>query len=225
MKETKAEMLEGIKDQVKSAKIIANNTLRIEYLNGDRAIRLHQTDVIIRKPSGNIILNSGGWRTTTTKDRINTYSNVRIWQEQGIWHTGQGMFFDGMEFKPDGTLKGRPKTANLKKIDKLKKQIKTLCDLITKDNLPTPNNGDCWYCLMKTQEGETLGDASKDNAHLLSHVKERYLHGSLLVNAMKDAGYRDEQIGFHYSLKLADTFKRSLRKYLQKRLITNIAVK
>jgi hypothetical protein len=61
-----------------------------------------------------------------------------------------------------------------------------------------------------------MGDTTGDNGHILEHVKENYLHGSLLVNAMRETGYSDDQIRIHYGMKLADTFKRALRKYLQK---------
>ena len=100
------------------------------------------------------------------------------------------------------------------------RKIKKYVDLITEDNLPIPNNGDCWYCLMTTdKDKKTLGDAFGDTSHLISHLEEGYVVGSLLVNAMREAGYRGEQISFHYQLKMVDAFKRALKKYLIKRLI------
>jgi hypothetical protein len=104
------------------------------------------------------------------------------------------------------------------KVTKLKKQISKYCNLITKDNLPVPNGSDCWLCLFMDKEG-------KQKDHLLEHLKDNYLHGSILVNAMRESGYRDEQISLFFHMKLVDNFKRSLRKYLQKHLISNIAVK
>ena len=111
------------------------------------------------------------------------------------------------------------KTDNAKERGKMKLRIKNYCNLVTEKNIPTPNNGDCWYCLMKTAEGKALGDSFGNNDHLLSHIKEGYLHGSILVNAMREAGYNDMQIAVHYQLKMVDTFKRSLQKYLTKRLV------
>jgi hypothetical protein len=70
---------------------------------------------------------------------------------------------------------------------------------------------------MHDKDGNTMGGNNHD--HLLSHLKENYLHGSLLVNAMREYGFRDDQIGFHYQLQLHDTFKRAVRKYLYKRLL------
>ncbi len=58
-----------------------------------------------------------------------------------------------------------------------------------------------------------------DTEHLKSHIEEGYMHGSLLVNAMREAGYSDQGIGVHYSLQVADTFRRAVNNYLQKRLI------
>jgi hypothetical protein len=69
-----------------------------------------------------------------------------------------------------------------------------------------------------------MGELSNSD-HLFSHLEESYLHGSILVNAMKEYGYNDMQISLHYQMELFDTFKRSVRKYLQKCLISGIAVK
>ena len=65
-----------------------------------------------------------------------------------------------------------------------------------------------------------MGELGSDNVtHLHEHVKEGYLHGSLLVNAMRAYGYNDSQIGLYYSMKIADTFKRAVRRYLQRNLL------
>jgi hypothetical protein len=220
MKTTKKQQLENCTDY-KSATVIDNNTLRIEYNNGNSAIRLHNTD-IITFAGKKIILNSGGWRTVTTKDRINKYSPARLYQNKGLWYLSEGkLFYDNCVIDQSGKLisKELKNTVIESKVTKLKKQITKYCNLITKDNLPEPNSGDCWLCLFMDKDG-------KQNDHLLEHIKQGYLHGSILVNAMIESGYRnDGQIGLFYHMKLVDAFKRSVRKYLQKRLISNIAVK
>src|ERR1700722_12560336 len=68
-------------------KLIANHTVRYQRPNGDTCIRLHRTDVVTRRSDGLIILTSGGWQTTTTKDRLNTYGpdGVAIFQKRGEW--------------------------------------------------------------------------------------------------------------------------------------------
>lgn len=42
-----------------------------------------------------IVLNSGGYRTATIKERLNRYSPVPITQVKGIWFLGQNLFEDG----------------------------------------------------------------------------------------------------------------------------------
>lgn len=65
---------------------LANNT-RAEYRGSDAiAIRLHATDVVTYHRDGRIVLNSGGWRTVTTRDRINGYSPARVYSEHGVWY-------------------------------------------------------------------------------------------------------------------------------------------
>jgi hypothetical protein len=225
MKRTKGELLSNT-NNVKNSKFVANNTLRIEYNDGTIAIRLHNTDIITY--CGNeIILNSGGWRTQTTKDRINSFCPpAHISQVKGLWYLRNGsLFYDGCKIDDEGNLISKVIKVDDKKITRLKKQIADYCKLITKDNLPYPDGGDCWYCSFHDKIGAAMGDLSENYSHLTEHLKEKYLHGSILVNAMREAGYKDNQIGFHYQLKLADTFRRVVRRYLQKRLISNIAVK
>lgn len=220
MSRTKSDLLGGITKPYKSAKRVDNNTYRIEYEDGSIAIRLHDTDVVTFK-GDTITLNSGGWQTVTTKDRINEHAPIYIVQRKGQWFAGakEHRFYDGMQFNYMGELLTQPLPNNDKEVADMKKKIKKYVDLITPDNLPTPSNGDCWFCLMRDKDGKTMGDLSKDNDHLLSHLDEGYLHGSILVNAMNEAGYVDRQIAVHYSMKLASTFKRAVRKYLTKRLI------
>lgn len=81
------------------------DTLIIRY--GDELhVKYHQTSVIVFLSNGDIRLNSGGWRTTTTKSRINAALNGtgwRVWQDGGEWFIGKVSenvkytFSDGME--------------------------------------------------------------------------------------------------------------------------------
>lgn len=228
MSKTKAEILSGVTKEILSSKFVMNNTLYILYADGSEAWRLYNTDVVTKKDNF-YTLNSGGWRTVTTKDRINSFTPGRfyaIYQENGIWYLSNQdqttVFYDGIQLDETGKVISELFPDPAKEVKAMKKRIANFCNLITKNNLPLPGNGDCWYCLMVTDNGETLGDATKNYDHLLSHMEENYLHGSLLVNAMRERGYTDMQIGLHFQMKLADTFKRAVRRYLQKRLIPNV---
>lgn len=84
------------------------------------AIRYHNTDVVTFATNGAITLNSGGWRTVTTKARFNEHLPGRwtVYQEAGIWYLAQGwgsedkyIFADGITIQPDGTVTGAAEDA------------------------------------------------------------------------------------------------------------------
>lgn len=87
---------------IESSKLVANNTRLTIYTNGNKTLKLHDTEII--KWVGNrVILSSGGWKTRTTKDRLNRYLfPVNIYQKKGNWFIDSGdkkeiEFFDGIE--------------------------------------------------------------------------------------------------------------------------------
>lgn len=71
------------KNQMKK---IDNNTYKIDTDNGYK-IRLHDTNILEYKGS-KIILDSGGFQTRTTKDRLNKYlpNDVYIYQKDFDWY-------------------------------------------------------------------------------------------------------------------------------------------
>src|SRR3954454_13693188 len=80
---------------------IANNTRLVRHAPDRIAVRFHATDVVTYCADGTTELNSGGWLTVTTKDRINGFSPARVYSERGEWHVYKGgearaRFFDGI---------------------------------------------------------------------------------------------------------------------------------
>jgi hypothetical protein len=230
---SKSTLLEG-EGEVSKSKMVAKATIKMVFPDGTEKLKYHNTILVTKSPDGTITLNSGGYRTSTTKDRINEYSPISIYQNKGIWYVGDRrnqdepsvVFFDGIQFK-DGKCISEVKEVDMKEIARVKKMISTYCNLITEDNIPFPDSGDCWYCLMVTNtdngKQETLGDSWNDNSHLWSHMEEGYVVGSLLINAMRESGLRDMQIGMHLHMKYVESIRRCVRKYLTKRLLPEIA--
>lgn len=74
---------------------------RIVYVNEDTyAIQYHQTKVVLIHRDGTYTLNSGGYRTPTTKKRINDYSPVKVFQKKHEWYIGEGKpFIDYMKVR------------------------------------------------------------------------------------------------------------------------------
>lgn len=60
------------------------------YVNelGETVVRFHQTDIVRIHEDGSVLLNSGGFRTATTKSRMNDYlpPGVSLFQKDGEWY-------------------------------------------------------------------------------------------------------------------------------------------
>jgi len=97
---TKKESLQG--KEVLDSKRIGNNTYEYNDKAGNKYIRLHMTDIITFLDSGNIVLNSGGWQTETTKARINEYTPFDLIQRKNIWYVNGVVFYDGITLTPQG---------------------------------------------------------------------------------------------------------------------------
>jgi hypothetical protein len=100
-----AELFSSARDK-DAGKPLENNTRLHKCDNGDYAIVLHRTAVVTIHADGTYTLNSGTWRTVTTKDRINGYSPARIYQRKGEWFLqadgGDVPFTDGIRVDANG---------------------------------------------------------------------------------------------------------------------------
>lgn len=100
-------------------------------------------------------------------------------------------FRDGMTIGPRGGVTGAPLkgSGGDAKEAKARAKVKAFADRWTErlfsGKMEAPGAGDCWYCAMRTEGGQSLGDATGDRSHLLSHVKEGYYVPSL-VHAIVD---------------------------------------
>ena len=86
-KRSKKDILSGVTSNVTWSRKRYNNTVEYGLEDGTLAIRLHDTDIIKWMPNGDIILNSGGWQTRTTKDRFNRFLHtIYVFQSNNIWY-------------------------------------------------------------------------------------------------------------------------------------------
>ena len=206
---TKASSFANKDDVRDSPKLVAPNTWRFTRdSDGATVYRLHETDIIAVTPDGKTTLNTNGWKTVTTKERINRLTNYQVWQKKGAWYVGPHdqatPYFDGIVLpddigKVDPTIEAEAKMG--KAIDKFVK----LLDRGT----PEPSGGDCFFCM--ADKGGTFGD----DEHIRSHIMEGYLHGTLLLNALAASGYQDPNFALHVATW---NHKRSLKRYLRQRL-------
>lgn len=99
--------LEKLKNR--ESKKIANNTYLLRIDDGTIGVKLHKTIIIKFLASGVTILNSGGWKTITTKSRMNDLiEGYRIYQKKHEWFVHKlgepwgvedAKYFDGMDLK------------------------------------------------------------------------------------------------------------------------------
>ena len=175
-----------------NGKKINNNTYVVP--DGENvAIKLHDTNIVTFAPDDTITLNSGTWRTPTTKDRINTAlgdQGMQITANKGLWYIGGSIFYDGITIKDGIVLNPQvPQDMELykKQVDKLvKAYINGFVDHIVKNGLEEPSGGDCWPCHLKAEDGRP--DAMGVD-HYLSHFAEQYYVPSLFFNALLEKKY------------------------------------
>lgn len=192
----------------KQRRKLENNTYLEKRDNGNIAVKLHQTDVVTYTPKNEVILSSGGWRTLTTKDRINRYSRAGISQKNNIWYVNVSadysnpdkpvyfenpvtVFKDGVVITAKNKIKGGEVATKKKEkaFEDQKKVIKTYCKTFIEDlfnnKVKKPGPGDCWYCLMVSGTNKAIGDVHQSSNHILDHIKENYFVPSLLFKALE----------------------------------------
>ena len=72
----------------KQRRKVGNNTWLERRDNGAIALKLHATDILTYKPSGEIVVDTNGYTTVTTKARINEHlpDPYYLYQKQFIWY-------------------------------------------------------------------------------------------------------------------------------------------
>jgi len=178
---------------------LANNTYLEVVGDGTLGVRLHSTVILKAKPDGSVWLDSGGWRTPTTKERLNRYLKQIGWrvnQENRVWYLDKGYwsdpereshpFGDGMTIHPDGKVTGEgpdPK-AQTKLKNRIRRYTTRYMEALLKGEVPPPDNGDCFFCRMREVSTHIpLGEHTKDTSHLINHMEESYYVPSLLSRA------------------------------------------
>jgi hypothetical protein len=85
------------------------NTYLEKLGDGQIGVRYHDTIVVRIHSDGRYTLNTGGWKTVSTRDRICEYSNARIEIQRGNWfisngHGGTVPFENGMVIDASGHI-------------------------------------------------------------------------------------------------------------------------
>jgi hypothetical protein len=201
-------------------------------------VRLHETLVATVTEGGKLTVDTGGWRTVTTKERINEILHrvgLGVYARKGEWFwndfrgTGEvevgAAFTEGDYVDARGRLHTQAKPKDLKAHATLRKRILAYAKLAAAAlPLKPPGNGDCWDCHLQTQEGKSLGDATKSD-HLKLHLDEGYIVPSLVFRALREAGNGDLILAAAFGQENAAGFlplarervRRSVARYMYRR--------
>lgn len=219
---------------------IANNTYcqrRSGRYQDCFAIKLHDTDIVTFHWDDAITLDSGGWLTDTTRERMNRYlpSPLRIVTFKGRWmtaHNGHNLsmrpFHDGVTVAKDSTgwlirnpIKGgevQAQDAHNAMVDNLiSDYLETVKNFVTwdKNQAPPgyagPHAGRCGMCV-RTAVGTLAGDEFQDKQHLIDHLIDKMLPYNVWIVSSEQA---NPQLG---RLEIRELAIADLRKYLRNTL-------
>lgn len=176
---------------------VANNTYLKRTGEDEISLLLHRTYIVRWTRGVGCSLNSGGWKTYTTKERFNRFSPMAVWSDRGTWWCstwpnpwGQNdkprwVFEDGITLHEDGAVTGEGEDPTKDK--KLRAAIKKFCkgfmEALEGGKVPAPSGGDCWYCaLVRSDTGKPLGEGvdtlhpdgsmtvERNTEHLMEHM-------------------------------------------------------
>lgn len=163
---TSADKFLGSKQERK----LGHNTTIYRYDDDSIGVLFHRTTIVRYFPSGEIELNSGGWRTVTTKQRMNQLlpPGVGVSQRKHEWYAGDREFYDGMSIRgPE--YRSNPRPRRIGKFDDSVSAI--IYEFDTDADLSLPD-GNGWWGLYLNVTRDELEDFD-------AHSMEELLPGEL----------------------------------------------
>ncbi len=182
-------------------KKLGNNTWGYMAPGGLLEITLHKTVILRATPNGSLKLDSGGYKTVTTKDRLNEYLPAwyQIYQAGGVWHLvhflttyhyGGEMedfvFADGMVINAGfAEVHGAADQGEVQRLELLGQRInayaKQYAAAMVRGKVHPAIAGECVACLFPEQhQGQTR--------HLEEHIQDNLFVPAILKNAMEYKG-------------------------------------
>jgi len=118
---------------------LALNTL-LQKRGNSFVVRLHETDIVTIRPDGTYRLDSGGWKTVTTKARMSDILPRPVYQAMGIWYVNGIPFYDGMLIESDGNPSCPNKLMDIEKVKTMvdktfSKFLEILCETLINTRL------------------------------------------------------------------------------------------
>ncbi len=169
----------------KDEKKLAYNTLIYRGAEDSIAIRFHGTTIVRYYPDGRVQLDSGGWRTVTTKQRINQLlpGMMGLYQERHEWFVSnrylgtEEPFEDGMVVQlgaPMRADRGEEPASNPGKFDNDLDHAMYLLSLDGTDEECGDSTVDRWYGLMTNVTEDDTGTLSPGAKQVMRRDSMKY---------------------------------------------------
>jgi hypothetical protein len=147
-------------------------------------IQLHETKIAEFSSNGSIRLWTGGWKTQTTKARLNEVlggTGLYVYSVKGIWEVTGKPFSEGITCIPTEGGFYLSNFADDKQTEK-EKRLLSKCKAFARGytialaagKISPDNSGDCFVCRCGTT-----------HSCLENHMEEKYYHVTLLSNAVR----------------------------------------
>lgn len=211
----KREMLAQLGTAPEKSRMAARNTLDYTLPDGERRIRLHGTDVVTLHSHGGFTLDTGGWNTMTTRDRMNGWipTGYMVFTHKGQIHLctrdGTWPFLQSIYVGPRGAVYPDQGPDDNKRLRRL---IDRYCREFKKRGLPTAeeSKGDPWVVPGLTSESV-----------MMDWLESCYIHRTMYALALRNAGLTDQGVAFFiYDVdrkggNLDGTDMRRIRRYIR----------
>jgi hypothetical protein len=237
----------------KDRRKVANNTWLERHDNGDIAVRLHATDVVVYHPDESVTLNTGGWYSVTTKERMNRFTDFSVHSVKGEWYVNiRNPDYVYLAYDPDNSPNpaqqpywSEPATPYADSMtwhgdhwtgapgpDEVKVE-RARRKALTKEIKAFVSGITAEQIVDQFEDpgGDCFVCRCGQTSCLLSHVDERYFHAALARNAIAAKGYRSPDVIMSMAYgdakrgKVDDLLTRSLTSFLKKNLIEGVATK
>jgi hypothetical protein len=229
----------------KPKKALEHKTYLVKYDDDTLGVVFHTTIVVYIFRSGIYQYDTGGWRNTSVKNRINKYGPKKIHHKHGMWMLDNSIFDDGVRLNTNGDILTPLRTVAVKQkqtLDsKVLKYVNNFCDHVLKHGLKLAGNidnpwhvdlkgqellfpgvGDCWSCYFGLTSDSHLKEPLGVQ-HLLEHIENSYFVPSLLAKAIITTTDNPvpylvwNDIAEEVNQGNADSVKKVLKKYFRAR--------
>ena len=220
-RKTKTELLDGLRTvNIVSSCMPRPNTLDYVDVFNVRRIRLHKTDILTFDSRGGFVVNTGGWNTLTTRDRINHFlpCGYSVYTHNGQIHLstptrGVVPFGESVQVGPRGAIKpDQSESAQ----NRLKRLIDQFMNHVKRNGLPSASEsgGDPFV----------FSPDQVDKSVMVDWLESKYFTRRMYCLAIEYAGLTDFAAVHFCDMidrkdgKLDATDTRRIRRYIRSRV-------